>query len=94
MIAMRAVFYDLVVFLYASGGFISLAAYLPQIYTYLSDKESRKSISLPSWIAWTFVSVATMLYALLIVHDALFFLISATNLVMQSIVVVVKLFHT
>ncbi len=63
-------------FLYASTGIVATIGYLPTIKDLLKRK---KSANISSYIVWTFCSLISFLYALIIVSDLLLEIVTGLN---------------
>ncbi len=71
---------DTLTILYSFIPLVSLIGYLPQIRVLLVQKEKASSISLSSWYLWLFMSVVSLGYGVFCLHDVLFSMTSAMNL--------------
>lgn len=62
---------------YGLSGFVIAAMYVPQVITAFRAKGA--GVSMFAWSGWTITSVSASLYAWIVVHDTLFFVLSCLN---------------
>lgn len=78
----------IIAFLYASTGIIATIGYLPTIKD-LIRKIANANIH--SYIIWTFCSCITFLYALLVISDLLFEIVTGLNFASCAIILILAL---
>lgn len=72
--------HSLVAWAYLLANGARIVAYLPQIRAVWRCRDGAASISLLSWSTWTLSHVAALLYALLVLRDLPFLLVTSLNL--------------
>jgi uncharacterized protein with PQ loop repeat len=78
----------IIAFLYASTGIIATMGYLPTIMD-LTKKTA--SANIHSYIIWTFCSLITFLYALLVISDLLLEIVTGLNFASCAIILILAL---
>ncbi len=67
--------------LYGLCGVAMIVAYGPQAWSAWQDKEGAQAVSLASWGFWMFSSLVTLLYAVVVVKDLPWTMVSFGNVV-------------
>ncbi|MFH1227423.1 MAG: hypothetical protein V1701_05920 [Planctomycetota bacterium] len=74
---MKSILFNLLIMVYGATGIIGLIAYWPTIKDLYYHKKPSANIS--SYVLWTATSGVAFLYALLILPDLLFIIVSGMN---------------
>ena len=78
----------IIAFLYASTGIIATIGYFPTIRDLM---KKIASANINSYIIWTFCSLITFLYALLVISDLLLEIVTGLNFVSCAIILILAL---
>ena len=78
----------IIAFLYASTGIIATIGYFPTIRDLI---KKIASANINSYIIWTFCSLITFLYALLVISDLLLEIVTGLNFVSCAIILILAL---
>ena len=76
--SMQSGYFDLP-FLYSVSGILIVGLYIPQLLNIIKSKSPLQDISIVTWGAWALCLVISTIYALQIVHDIKFALISGLS---------------
>lgn len=71
--------------LYPMVGFISIAAYMPQIVKLLLAKADCANMALSSWLIWLVTAAITLAYAVYGVADLIFSAVSFVNFALIAV---------
>lgn len=77
----------LITITYGVSGFIMLVSYLPQIRKSILHKGAGVSVS--AWLGWCFTSASALFYAMFVVHDLLFSVLSLGHLIACSVITII-----
>jgi len=75
---------------YSVLGAVLVLFFIPQIIAVYKDRHGAMAISLSTWIVWTLYAVASVLYALLVVQELPFTLVSVGNLLGSATVLLLS----
>lgn len=81
---MSETLYTILTIAYGASGFISLAAYWPQIVAFRNNPQACKSSPLSMWVLWTSQSIVVLLYAIVVNGDPLLILAGAASTVVNG----------
>jgi hypothetical protein len=84
---------EVIPFLYALLGLLSLQGYWPQVKSLLKAQERMTDISLKNWFLWTFSSMLTMLYGATYLHDWRICLVSGLGLWGGTLIIVLSMYN-
>ena len=79
---------SVLIVLYATSGMISFIAYLPTLRDLLHGKSSANA---PSYVLWSACNVIAQLYGIFILHDLLFNIVTALQLIACASILILRL---
>jgi len=78
----------IIIFLYACNGVFVIIGYFPTTKDLMKKKQSA---NISSYVVWTFTFIVTFLYALFIIKDLLFEIVTALNLICCAVILLLSL---
>lgn len=83
---------QLITSLYSITGGALVLYYIPQIIAIYRDKNGASAISVHTWVMWTLYALFSVLYAVVVVHELPFTLVSIGNLIGSAWVLFLTLY--
>lgn len=81
------------VLLYPLVFLIGLAGYIPQIVRLVRDDSPALNISLMTWFIWTFATAISLGYGITKLHDVMFCVVTATNLLAHMLIIMLVIYR-